>query len=41
MNVGIFISNDPNDYLRQLTDIFPDAVKADKMMSEAKKCTWN
>lgn len=34
---NIFISNDPNDKVRKLNDIFPKAVEADKIVAAAKK----
>jgi acyl-CoA dehydrogenase len=37
LSEGIFISDDPNDRLRMLNDILPQAVAADKAVSEAKK----
>lgn len=37
LSQGIFISNDPNDRIRQLNDCLPMAVEADKAVSAAKK----
>lgn len=37
LSEGIFISNDPNDRVRMLNDILPDAVEADKALAAAKK----
>ena len=34
---GVFISDNPEDKLRKLTDIFPKAVEADKAVAAAKK----
>jgi hypothetical protein len=37
MSEGIFISNDPNDRIRQLNDCLPLAVEADKAVAAARK----
>lgn len=37
LSEGIFISKDPEDKVRKLNDIFPQAVAADKMVAAAKK----
>jgi alkylation response protein AidB-like acyl-CoA dehydrogenase len=37
LSEGIFISDDPNDRLRMMNDIFPLSVEVDKFISKAKK----
>jgi acyl-CoA dehydrogenase len=37
LSEGIFISKDPEDKVRKMNDIFPQAVAADKMVAAAKK----
>lgn len=37
LSEGVFISNNPNDRIRKLNDIFPQAVAADNAVAAAKK----
>lgn len=37
LSEGVFISNDPEDKMRKMTDILADSVKADEIVASAKK----